>query len=113
MEDGVPLITDTYEAPVAATELVANLRAALADVSHVREAYLVERRRTVERSPERRQLGIAAHVGGFFGSRKDIAAFKSAVKPFLQPPDPPLGWSWFGNSPAADEIRALGVSVKG
>ena len=97
-----------------APELVANLRVALADVPHVREAYLVERRRAVEGRAERRQLGIAAHVGGFFGSRKHMAAFESAVKLFLPPPETaPLKWSWFGNSRVADEIRAIGVSVKG
>jgi len=90
------------------------LRLALADVPHVREAFLVGRRRAVEGRPERRQLGIAAHVGGFWRSRKHMAAFESAVRPFLPPPETaPLGWSWFGNSRVADEIRAIGVSVKG
>jgi len=87
MEDGVPRITDTYEAPAAAADLVTFLRLALADVPHVRETFLVGRRRAVEGRPERQQLGIAAHVGGFWRSRKHIAAFESAVKPFLPPPE--------------------------
>ena len=65
MEDGVAQITDTYEAPPAAPELLTDLRLAVADAPHVREAFLVERRRAVEGRPERRQLGIAAQVGGF------------------------------------------------
>jgi hypothetical protein len=114
MEDGVPRITDTYEAPAAALELVTNLRGALAGVPHVREAFLVGRRRAIDGRAERRQLGVAAHVGGFWRSRKHMAAFESAVKPFFPPPETaPLGWSSFGNSRVADEIRAVGVSVNG
>src|SRR5207247_5243705 len=108
IEDGVPRITDTYEAPAAAADLVTHVRLALAEVPHVREPFLVGRRGAVEGRPERQQLGIAAHAGSFWRSRKHMAAFESAVGPFLPPPETaPLGWSWFGNSRVADEIRAI------
>jgi hypothetical protein len=43
-----------------------------------------------------------------------MAEFQRAVERFLPPPETaPLGWGSWGNSPVPDEIRAIGVPVKG
>ncbi len=107
-------LKQTFEAPHAAPELVADFRRTLSDLRYVREAYLVGVRRLIEGEPETRQLGILIRVRDSWRPRshRDDAVL-AALAPFYLPLGTgPLGWFALTNQPVSEEIRAVGVVVK-
>jgi hypothetical protein len=104
-----PWPEETYESPTVDRDLLAGLEDAVATITSLHEAYLVTRR-SVHHGREKVQLGIVAHVGGRWRSRRRIAALSDALRPFF--PDR-LQWASPGNSAVPDEARLMGIRLKG
>ena len=103
--EGPMTFTQSYEPPPPDDNLVRRLRAAIASVPDLHEAYLVARR-TESPDQEKRELGVLAHVGG--RSR----ALSIALAPFSPPSESaPLGWVAYSNSPVPDEVRSAGIHL--
>jgi hypothetical protein len=102
--------TRSYEIPPPDDDLVSTLRAAVASVPDLHEAYLVARR-TEWPGGEKLELGVVAHAGG--GSRPGRShALRVALAPFSPPGDTaPLDWVAYSNSPVADEVRGAGIRL--
>lgn len=113
--DHFPTVEDSYETPTADDELVSALRAALASVPDLQEAYLVSRRRSVDGRERNEELGVVARAGGRWRSRKRVAALSEAIKPFYPPPvgTSSLGWVHLGNVPVPEEAKAVGIRLGG
>jgi hypothetical protein len=112
--DRVPTIEDTYEHPTADRAILSGLRAALASVPDLHEAYLVSRQRRIDGRTKSDGLGVVARAGGRWRARKQVAALADALKPFHLPGDTaPLKWSDLGNTPVAEEAKAVGVRLWG
>ena len=111
--DHFPTIEDTYETPTVDRELLSALRAALASVPELREAYLVSRRRCVDGRERKEGLGLMAQVGGRWRSRKQVAALQEALRPFYPPPfeTASLHWGQLGNAPVPEEAKAVAIRV--
>jgi hypothetical protein len=106
MRSDVPVTsTQSYEPPPPDDDLVRSLRAAIASVPDLHEAYLVARR-TASPDQEKRELGVVANVGG--RSR----ALSIALAPFSPPSESsPLGWVAYSNTPVPDEVRSAGIRL--
>ncbi len=102
--------TRSYEPPPPDDDLVRTLRAAVASVPDLHEAYLLVRR-TELLEGETLELGVVAHAGG--GSRPGRSyALTVALAPFSPPNDTaPLDWVAYSNSPVADEVRSAGIRL--
>jgi len=102
--------TQSYEPPPPDDDLVKTLRAAVASVPDLHEAYLVARR-TEWPEGEKLELGVVAHAGG--GSRSGRSeALRVALAPFSPPSKTaPLGWVAYSNSPVPDEVRGAGIRL--
>ena len=97
--------TQSYEPPPPDDDLVRRLRAAIASVPDLQEAFLVTRR-TASPDCERRQLGVLAHVGG------RTRALSIALASFGPPSESaPLGWVAYSHSPVPDEVRGAGIRL--
>ncbi len=102
--------TQSYEPPPPDDDLVRTLRAAVASVPYLHEAYLVARR-TEWPEGEKLELGVVAHAGG--GSRSGWSeALRVALAPFSPPSETArLGWLAYSNSPVPDEVRGAGIRL--
>jgi hypothetical protein len=101
----------SYEPPPPDADLVRRLRAAIASVPDLHEAYLVARRTAW---PEREELtlGVVAHAGGGSRPRRSLEALRVALAPFSPPSEAaPLGWVAYSNSPVPDEVRGAGIRL--
>jgi hypothetical protein len=104
----------SYEPVVldADPDLIAELKTAMAPVEDVHEAWLVAKR-SVWGEREKVGLGVVAHVGGRWRTRRQIAALREALGPFAQPPGPTrLTWGSYGNAPVPAEVRAVGERLR-
>jgi hypothetical protein len=96
----------SYEPPPPDDDLVRTLRAAVASVPDLHEAYLVARR-TEWPEGEKLELGVVAHACG--GSRSGSEALRVALAPFSPPSETaPLGRVAYSNSPVSEEVRGAG-----
>jgi hypothetical protein len=113
--DHFPTVEDSYETPTVDDELLSALRAALASVPDLQEAYLVSKRRSVDGRERNESLGVVAWAGGRWRSRRQVAALSEALKPFYPPPfgASSLGWGQLGNSPVPEEAKAVGIRLGG
>jgi hypothetical protein len=103
--------TRSYEPPPPDDDLVRTLRAAMASVPDLHEAYLVARRTT---SPETEtlELGVFADAGGGSRPRRSLDALRAALAPFGPPSQTaPLRWVAHSNSPVPDEVRGAGIRL--
>jgi hypothetical protein len=99
--------TRSYESPPPDDDLVRTLRAAVASVPDLHEAYLVARR-TEWPEGETLELGVVARAGG--GSRSQ--ALRVALAPFSPPSESaPLGWGAYSNSPVPADVRGAGIRL--
>jgi hypothetical protein len=102
---------ERYEPPEPDPTLVADLKAAIATVPDLHEAYLVTRRRSYE-GRETVDLGFVAHVGGRWRVRRQLRSLREALQPFYPPPpESRLHWGAYGNSPVPDKVRAVGIPL--
>jgi hypothetical protein len=102
--------THSYEPPPPDDDLVRTLRAAVAAVPDLPEAYLVARR-TESLQVEILELGIVAHAGGDARTGRS-EALRVALAPFSPPRESaPLGWVAYSNSPVPDEVRDAGIRL--
>lgn len=101
----------SYDPPPPNDDLVKRLRAAIASVPDLHEAYLVAQR--IEwPGGAKLALGVVAHAGGRWRSARSLEALKAALAPFEPPPDSePLGWHAYSNSPVPDEVRRVGIRL--
>jgi hypothetical protein len=79
-------------------------------VPELHEAYLVKRRRPIDRDRVRIGLGVVARVGSRWrGAPKQVAAVREALKPFSPPGDTALlPWGNDGNDSVPEEETARG-----
>jgi hypothetical protein len=100
----------SYESPPPDDDLVRTLRAAVASVPDLHEAYLVARR-TEWPEGEKLELGVVAHAGGGWRPRRS-EALRVALAPFSPPSETaPLGWVAYSNSRVPDEVRGAGIRL--
>ena len=102
--------TQSYEPPPPDDDLVRTLRAAVASVPDLHEAYLVARR-TEWPEGEKLELGVVAHADG--GSRSGRSgALRVALAPVTPPSETaPLGWVAYSNWPVPREVRGAGIRL--
>lgn len=113
----------SYEPPPPDAVLVTRLRAAIAAVPDLHEAYLVARR-TAWPKGEGLALGVVAHAGGCVRSGGSVVErvdqlrsgcsepLSAALEPFSPPSDSaPLGWVAYSTSPVRDEVRVAGIRL--
>ena len=102
--------TQSYEPPPPDDGLVRALRAAVASIPDLHEAYLVVRK-TQWPDGEIVELGVVAHAGGGSRSRRS-KALRLALAPFSPPSETaPLGWVAYSNSPVRDRVRRVGIRL--
>lgn len=102
--------TQSYEPPPPDDDLVSRLRAAIASIPDLHEAYLVARR-TVTPNRESLELGV---VGALAPSRyrRGIEAVRAALAPLTPPTESaPLDWCAYSSSPVPDEVRVAGIQL--
>jgi len=100
----------SYEPPPPDDDLARTLRAAVAAVPDLHEAYLVARR-TAWPEGENLELGVVAHAGiGSPPRRRDELSV--ALAPFSPPSETaPLSWVAYSNSPVPDDVRGTGIRL--
>jgi hypothetical protein len=106
-------IHETHRHPVVAADVLEALRVAVSAVPGVREAYLVDRKTTIDGREGLFRLGIAARLRTW-RFRAVTSALNTALQPFDEraPAEAPLIW-WrsYRNSPVDEEVRSVGVPV--
>ena len=102
--------TQSYEPPPPDDDLVRRLRAAVASVPDLHEAYLVARR-TAWLDKERLELGLVGTLARS-RSRRGIEAVRAALTPFTPPSESaPLDWCAYSNSPVPEDVRGAGIRL--
>ena len=102
--------TQSYEPPPPDDDLVRRLRAAVASVPDLHEAYLVARR-TAWLDKERLELGVVGTLARS-RSRRGIEAVRAALTPFTPPSESaPLDWCAYSNSPVPEDVRGAGIRL--
>jgi hypothetical protein len=100
----------SYEPPPSDDDLVTSLRAAIASLPDLHEAYLVARR-TVTPHRESLEFGV---VGTLAPSRcrRGLEAVRAALAPFTRPSEPAaLDWCAYSSSPVPDDVRRAGIRL--
>lgn len=102
--------TQSYEPPPPDADLVVSLRAAIASVPDLHEAYLVARR-TAWLDQEKLELGVVGELARS-RSRRGIEAVRAALAAFGPPSESaPLGWCAYSTSPVSDDVRGAGIRL--
>jgi hypothetical protein len=105
----VPVV-QSYEPPPPDDDLVGRLRAAVASVPDLHEAYLVARR-TAWPEGERLELGVVARAAGRSGSPRS-ESLRAALAPFSPPSaSAPLGWVAYSSAPVPDDVRGAAIRL--
>ena len=102
--------TQSYELPPPDANLVGRLRAAIASVPDLHEAYLVARR-TAWLDQEKLEFGLVGELAPS-QSRRGIEAARAALAPFGPPSESaPLDWCAYSHSAVPDDVRGVGIRL--